>query len=155
MNPDTSDGHHGPDAKVRYAGRADTGGMARLSVELGYPITSEQMGERLQALVDGGRGAVLVAEQPGSGVVGWISTLVLDTLTTKRRAHVTGLIVAREYRRAGIGRQLLAAAEEWARRVGCGDLVVRSQVSRERAHEFYLGQGYELVKTQHLFRRSL
>jgi ribosomal protein S18 acetylase RimI-like enzyme len=143
------------DTRVRYATVHDSKVLAELSEELGYPITPDRMHERLAAVLDGGRGAVLVAEGEGRKVIGWISVMTLETLTTQRRAHVTGLIVSRASRSRGTGRQLLAAAEEWARRTGCQEVVVRSRVSRERAHGFYLDRGYELVKTQHLFRRSL
>jgi len=41
---------------------------------------------------------------------------------------------------------LLDAAEKWARGVGCDAISVRSNVKRERAHQFYRDNGYIDVK---------
>jgi hypothetical protein len=34
-------------------------------------------------------------------------------------------------------------------------MVVRSRIVRERAHRFYEREGYELVKTSHVFEKPL
>jgi len=41
---------------------------------------------------------------------------------------------------------LLAAAEDWARKHGCKEMSVRSNVIRERAHKFYERNAYEHYK---------
>jgi GNAT superfamily N-acetyltransferase len=58
-------------------------------------------------------------------------------------------------RSAGTGRKLLQVAERWAAERGCKSVSVRSNVIRERAHEFYLRNGYEHFKTQKAFRKPL
>ena len=50
---------------------------------------------------------------------------------------------------------VIAAAEDWARKRGCKGMSVRSNVIRERAHQFYLRNGYEHFKTQKSFRKPL
>ena len=42
-----------------------------------------------------------------------------------------------------------------ARDHGCARMTVRSRVARERAHRFYLREGYVLEKTSHVFRKPL
>jgi hypothetical protein len=46
---------------------------------------------------------------------------------------------------------LLAAAEAWAREQGFASMRVRSNVLRERAHRFYLREGYLEKKRQAVF----
>jgi len=50
---------------------------------------------------------------------------------------------------------LLRAAERWAKSKGCKNMSVRSNVIRERAHTFYLRNGYQHYKTQKAFRKNL
>jgi GNAT superfamily N-acetyltransferase len=70
-------------------------------------------------------------------------------------AEVNGLVVDETQRSAGTGAKLLQAAERWAAEKGCKSMSVRSNVVRERAHEFYLRNGYEHYKTQKAFRKYL
>ena len=61
----------------------------------------------------------------------------------------------RSHRSLGAGAKLLDAAEAWAREKKCTGMSVRSNVIRERAHAFYERQGYQHIKTQKAFRKSL
>ena len=97
----------------------------------------------------------MVAETPGTGVIGWVHVSVTPLVESETRAEVNGLIVAEGQRSVGAGAELLRAAEEWARKQGCRGINVRSNVIRERAHAFYLRQGYEHYKTQKAFRKAL
>ena len=54
-----------------------------------------------------------------------------------------------------IGRDLMAAAEDWAVQKGCVSVYVRSNILRAEAHIFYERIGYSNAKTQYAFRRKL
>lgn len=99
--------------------------------------------------------AVLVAEPVEGKVIGWLHVSVEPLLETELRAEVNGLVVADDERSRGAGRLLLQAAEEWAREHGCKSMSVRSNVIRERAHQFYARNGYEHYKTQKAFRKAI
>jgi GNAT superfamily N-acetyltransferase len=71
------------------------------------------------------------------------------------RAEVAGLVVDASCRSRGIGAMLMARTEEWAREHGCAAVTLRSNVIRERAHRFYERLGYQIVKTQKSFRKTL
>jgi len=98
---------------------------------------------------------VLVAESPERKVLGWLHISVSPLLEVELRAEVDGLVVDDDERSRGTGALLLHAAEQWARSRGCKYMSVRSNVIRERAHQFYLRHGYEHYKTQKAFRKSL
>ena len=58
-------------------------------------------------------------------------------------------------RSRGIGRVLVARAEQWALERGLKSVVVRSQIAREAAHNFYLREGYARTKTSAVFTKQL
>jgi GNAT superfamily N-acetyltransferase len=143
--------------KIRRARRGDAERIAQLSGELGYPATAAQIATRMRQLTPVSKHAVFVAESADAdaGLIGWVHVSVSHLLESDLRAEVNGLIVAEGQRSAGAGAKLLEAAEEWARRRGCRGMNVRSNVIRERAHEFYERHGYEHYKTQKAFRKVL
>ncbi len=98
---------------------------------------------------------VLVAVVPRAGVVGWVGIAEHHSLTASARADVEGLVVEDEYRSNGIGETLVVAAQAWARARGCTKLRVLSNAVRERAHAFYRRLGYDVLKTEYVFEKSL
>ena len=71
------------------------------------------------------------------------------------RGEVTGLVVSEKFRSQQVGKQLLARAEQWTLDQGCSEIGLRSNVIRDRAHAFYLREGYQHTKTQKTFRKKL
>lgn len=134
---------------------AELAALARLSGELGYPVEPEQVAARLAGIAGDRDGALLVAEEDGGRVVGWIQVQSLTSLTGGRVALIAGLVVAEGERGRGVGAGLVAAAEEWARERGLARMVVRSRDSRARAHSFYERLGYTKEKTQLVFGKGL
>ena len=141
--------------KIRRAKPGDAARIAELSGQLGYPATASQIRQRLRAIRAASQHAVLVAEWKDVGVVGWLHVSKQPLLEVEVRAEVNGLVVSEGHRSLGAGARLLAAAEDWARKHGCKSMSVRSNVIRERAHQFYERQGYEHYKTQKSFRKPL
>jgi GNAT superfamily N-acetyltransferase len=88
-------------------------------------------------------------------VVGWIDLSVEYHLQSEPAVLIGGLVVAESARGRGIGKQLCKAAEDWARAHGVRRLRVRSNAIRERAHAFYLRDGYAQVKTSTVFEKTL
>jgi len=141
--------------KIRRAKSADAPQIALLTGQLGYPATTAQIRERLRGIQAVSQNAVFVAEAANYGVIGWLHVSKEPLLESEMRAEVNGLVVAEGQRSLGAGAQLLAAAEDWARKHGCKSMSVRSNVIRERAHQFYERHGYEHYKTQKSFRKPL
>lgn len=143
------------DVRIRRAKVTDAPRIAELSGQLGYPATAEQIRRRLRQIQPASQNAIFVADAEDAGVVGWLHVSKVALLETDLRAEVNGLVVAEGHRSVGAGAQLLVAAEKWARKQGCKGMSVRSNVIRERAHEFYERNGYEHYKTQKSFRKPL
>ncbi|MCA1664608.1 MAG: GNAT family N-acetyltransferase [Myxococcales bacterium] len=72
-------------------------------------------------------------------------TPVGHTLVPQRRGHVETLIVARAQRRRGIGRALMAAATDWARRQGAHQLLLTVWAGNADAERFYAALGYRTI----------
>ena len=140
--------------KIRLARPGDAAQLAELAGELGYPTTSKEMRQRLGRLKPATMHAVFVAEAGGK-LTGWAHVSRNYVLEAPVRAELNGLIVSSLARSRGTGKQLLRAAEEWARKQKCTGVNLRSNVIRERAHAFYLREGYEHYKTQKAFRKPL
>jgi GNAT superfamily N-acetyltransferase len=143
------------DVGARRARFTDANGIAELSGQLGYPTTVKQMNARLKEVMKDKDAACFVAESREGELIGWIHVSTTPLLEVERRAEVNGLVVDENARSGGAGTMLLFAAEKWARGKRCKSMSVRSNVLRERAHGFYLRNGYEHYKTQKAFRKGL
>ncbi len=154
MNQTASIGKN-KELRIRRARTSDAPQLAALTGQLGYPATATQIRKRLQGIKPASQNAVFVAHSKKYGVIGWLHLSRDVLLESEIRAEVNGLVVADGQRSLGAGARLLAAAEDWARKHGCKEMSVRSNVIRERAHKFYERNGYEHYKTQKSFRKLL
>jgi GNAT superfamily N-acetyltransferase len=140
---------------VRAPREQDYASLADLAGELSYPSTVEEIVQRLAGLQASTDHAVFVAEMPGGEIAGWIAVSIYRGLEMNPRGEVTGLIVGEKFRSQQVGKHLLARAEEWTREQSCSEISLRSNVIRDRAHAFYLREGYQHTKTQKTFRKKL
>lgn len=140
---------------LRSAVPADAAAVAGLSSQLGYPVATQALAARLEALASSQLHAVYVATDRQGRVVGWIHGAEQVLVESGRRCEIMGLVVDATARRDGIGRQLVEAVERWARDRGLPEMSVRSAVSRAESHPFYEQLGYDRVKTQHVYRKRL
>ena len=86
---------------------------------------------------------ILVAEVDGI-VVGFINFTVRRTLLHSNPSGlIDELVVSREYRGKGIGRQLVGAAIERCKQLGCREVEVTTEFSNTKARRFYKSCGFE------------
>jgi GNAT superfamily N-acetyltransferase len=141
---------------VRPAAACDSDDLARLSTQLGYPMTAREAAARLAEIAEHPDHALLVADAgPEGRLAAWLQVSLPRIFESPRQAEIAGLVVDEEHRGRGIGPALLRAAEAWARERGCAVLRVRSNVVRERAHGFYRREGFGEIKTQRVFEKPL
>ena len=138
--------------RVRRARSVDIEAMARLATQLGYDVSPAQVGRWLAAGAEGRVAFVAVAE---GEVVGWAQGHDLDLLQYPSVLEVGGLVVADVARNRGVGKLLVAALADWGCRRGHTEVMVRSNVTREGAHEFYEALGFTRVKTSHTWSREI
>jgi GNAT superfamily N-acetyltransferase len=141
--------------KIRAAHAEDSAVLARLSAQLGYPATPDQVSARLNEVLRDPSGAIFVAETSSGEVAGFIHLLHQSLIETDMRTEVAALVVDEVVRGSGVGRAQMARAEEWAREHGCHNINLRSNVIRAGAHYFYERIGYRHYKTQKAFRKDL
>jgi GNAT superfamily N-acetyltransferase len=142
------------DITVRSAHPGDVPRLTVLSNQLGYPVTEQQTAERLTQVLAQSDHALFVAESLGE-VVGWIHACVRPALTSALSIELGGLVVDERCRSQGVGAALMHRAEQWAVSQGAEVVVVRSRLTRERAHQFYERCGYTNIKTSYTFHKLL
>jgi len=140
---------------IRSPREQDYPSLADLAGQLSYPSTVEEIVQRLAGLKNSTDHAVFVAEMPGSEMAGWIAVSIYRGLEMNPRGEITGLVVSEKFRSQQVGKHLLARAEQWTREQGCSEIGLRSNVIRDRAHAFYLREGYQHTKTQKTFCKKL
>jgi GNAT superfamily N-acetyltransferase len=139
---------------IREIALADAEAAAQLCEELGYPASIDAIRKRIAALQTLPDHMVYVI-CTGDMVIGWIDVRITQHLQTEPFGEIGGLVVSSAYRSRGVGQKLLAHAEHWIADQGITDIVVRSRITRESAHRFYLREGYSLTKTSAVFSKTL
>jgi GNAT superfamily N-acetyltransferase len=131
-----------PVTRVRTTRDGDAADVASLVTLLGYPCLPDEALARMRAVAAEHDQALLVAERDGH----LCGLLALDLMyylpLGARTCRITTLVVATTHQGEGIGRELLQAAETWARQAGAARIEVSSAAHREKAHAFYRACGY-------------
>ncbi|MGN6314050.1 MAG: GNAT family N-acetyltransferase [Rhodanobacteraceae bacterium] len=141
--------------RIREASPAEAEALACLSAQLGYPADAEAIVRRLRQIGAHGVGLVLVAEEAGGKIAGTAHVHAEYSMVDEPKAHLADLVVDEASRGRGVGAALLRACEAWARERGLSRMRVNSNVIRERAHRFYLREGYAENKRQAVFFKQL
>lgn len=141
--------------KIRKARDADIDVLLELSEQLGHPAAKEDFQKQFSKLSQNDDHIILIAETKDLGVIGWVHVLIRLLLFYEPRAEIGGLVVDKKNRGKGIGRLLLVEAEKWVKSKNISDIVVRSNVIRQEAHEFYPKVGYTHAKTHHVYKKKI
>ena len=139
---------------IRIAALDNAIAITALNLELGYPASDLQVRQWLSELLLSSNHCVIVAEH-GSEVSGWLVVEKRLSLETGYKAEITGLIVSKNFRRSGIARELVAAAERWSLNKKLSRMIVLSNVARAEAHDFYRSQDFVLTKTAHNYEKHI
>lgn len=139
---------------MRRAAPADAERMNELCKQLGYDTSVEALRERIENAIRQGDMAAFVAEED-SVVIGWIQVAIRSTIESGELAEITGLVVDESLRGRGIGAGLVREAELWAKEKGFSSIRVRTNVIRNRTHDFYRKLGFSETKRQVVFRKEM
>lgn len=135
--------------EIRNCTLNDVEVAAQLMGELGYPTTNEDMKERLEAILSDSSYCTLAA-QAGDQVIGLVG--MQKSYLYERNGmnvRIIAMIVHHEFRGQEIGRQLIEAAEKWAKDQGATSISLNSgnRLERAGAHRFYEHLGFEPKST--------
>ena len=139
---------------IREIGVTDAEAAAQLCEELGYPVSAGAMLKRI-AVIQSLPDHVVYVASLDEAVIAWIDVGIVQHLQTDQYGEIGGFVVSNAYRSRGVGQKLLARAERWVARKGIRQVVVRSRITRESAHRFYLREGYSRMKTSAVFSKEL
>ena len=149
---------------IRRAEVSDYDQVLRMREAL-WPKTPAEEHARELAQILQGRAVVtmpliiLVAEASYRMVVGFLEVDLrshVDGCSPSRPVgYVEGWYVADNYRRKGIGRSLVAAAEDWARSQGCIEIGSDTWVDNETSQRAHEALGYEVVDRCVHYRKTL
>lgn len=132
---------------VRRAAPDDWPAVAALLAELGRPQalgTEDEVALRAvyADYLERADAEALVAEADGE-VIGFCDVEFRTRLNFDvPQAWIPDLVVAEGQRSRGAGRALLSRAEELARDRGCWGMTLESATWRDRAHAFYVREGW-------------
>jgi ribosomal protein S18 acetylase RimI-like enzyme len=127
---------------VRLATAADAADLARMNAAFnGVSDSAAQIAARLAACAE--IESALVAELDGQ-VGGFACVRVVPcVLYAEPYAELTELYVDPAFRRRGLGRALIARAEQLARTRGASDLLIMTGVGNAAAQALYRAAGYD------------
>lgn len=133
--------------RIREATPADWPDVASLLAQLGRPdvrgSADEAAGRAVFEAYLARPDAVALAAEVDGRVVGFLDMEYRTRLNfTSPQAWIPDLVVDAGSRGGGIGRALLARAEELAHERGCWGMSLESATWRERAHAFYVREGW-------------
>lgn len=128
--------------RIRDAKTGDSPRLAELIRELGHEIDEKSVRKNLGKLRKAGEQPLVATLD--KNIVGLCG---LHRMVTIHRdaplGRITILVVTEKAQGHGIGRMLVAAAEDWMRKSGCKLVEVTSNDRRAAAHAFYRHMGYE------------
>jgi len=136
---------------IRLANINDSGAIYRLNKDgFGYEYDKDKTVERMQYILTHTRDKIFVA-QLNNEVVGYVHASDYECTYSDSLKNILALVVDESKHDFGIGKQLLNAAEQWAKEDGSGGVRLVSGFNREKAHGFYQHCGYEYRKNQKNF----
>jgi aminoglycoside 6'-N-acetyltransferase I len=152
------------DISIRLAEMSDRDQLVRMREAL-WPKTSAEEHAREVVKILKGEAVVtlpliiLVAEASDRILAGFLEVDLrshADGCDPSRPVgYVEGWYVAENYRHMGIGRKLLAAAEDWARSQGCVEIASDTWIDNEISQRVHEALGYEVVDRCVHYRKTL
>lgn len=126
--------------------------IASLNTESGWPTDAQEIDRRVKQLSRDDR---LLLALDGEQLIGYAHVHISHDLLHDETAEVVNILVHPQFRRQGVGRRLIAAAETWAQQSGKARLLLRTNVLQRDTHAFFTSLGYDKESTSVDFIRDL
>jgi GNAT superfamily N-acetyltransferase len=141
--------------KIRNALKTDITEIIKLTRQLGYSVDENNFKHQFDNIIRNPGHAIFVAEDIDCNVIGYIHILPKELLISIASVEIGELIVNKNYRRKGIGKQLIEKVEQWAIENEYKSIIVGSSNKRVESHLFYPSVGYNYLKEQVLYCKVL
>ncbi|HQU83240.1 MAG TPA: GNAT family N-acetyltransferase [Pyrinomonadaceae bacterium] len=133
--------------KIRELNEKDIGDWLRLRKLLWDGVSeAEHKAEMLDIYEHSETQLVLVAQIGFGRIVGFLEASIrpfVEDCHSDNVGYLEGWYVEPEYRKNGIGRMLVAEAENWARRNGATEMASDAEIGNEMSLRAHLRIGYE------------
>lgn len=130
---------------IRKAEKIDAKTVAALALRLWPDHTAEEMEAELCELLADDNYAVFLSETDGE-VVGFAQCGLrhdyVEGTESSPVGYLEGIWVAEPYRNRRIASALLAACEDWARRMGCTEFASDCELTNTDSLRFHLATGF-------------
>lgn len=139
--------------QIRQCEISDAEAIYELNLkEMGYDYPKEKTEEKIKKLLKSDKDKILVALIDDI-VVGYVHANDYDVIYAPHMKNIMGIAVSGHFKKKGIGRALLSAIEDWARKNSAAGIRLVSGAMRTGAHEFYRHCGYVAEKQQINFKK--
>lgn len=140
---------------IRVARIEDAKAIVGLSLQMGsHALSEKETREMIAKFLSQTNEAIFVAENEGK-ILGYVSLYSNFEILTGPQARIDVIVVDENTRGSGVGRKLMAKAEEWAKENGSKTMKLASNAKRPESHIFYEKIGYAKTKEQFQFKKSL
>ena len=152
-----------PNVIIRLAHTSDCSHLSRMRAALWPESSAEEHARELQPILDGTPSfpfplVNFVAETSGQ-LVGFLEVDLRSHADGCDPSHAVGFIegwyVDPDWRGQGIGRKLLAAAEDWARAQGCLEMASDTWIANELSQRIHEAAGFTVVDRCVHYRKGL
>ena len=128
--------------RIRSAASEDSEQLAALVEQLGYIADERFIRDQLAQLASRPGTTVFIADDNGT-VIGLLCFSIIPLLhVSGGLGRISALAVDSQFKGQGVGRRLVAEAEEFAWNNGCARIEITSGDHRPDAHAFYEAIGY-------------
>ena len=151
---------------IRPAQASDLGQLARMCEALWPKSSAEEHAQELR-LILGGKAALVLTMPLTIFVAEGSDGILVGFLEVDLRSHadgckppqpvgyIEGWYVAEDHRHRGVGRKLLAKAEDWARSQRCVEMASYALIDNELSQRAHEALGYEVVDRCVHYRKRL
>jgi GNAT superfamily N-acetyltransferase len=128
--------------RIRSASPDDSKQLAALVEQLGYRADERFIRDQLAQLASQPGTTVFVADDNGA-IIGLLCLSIIPFLhVSGGLGRISALVIDSQFQGKGVGRRLVAEAEEFAWNTGCARIEITSGDHRSDAHAFYEAIGY-------------
>ena len=130
----------------------------RLRKALWEDCADEQHVREMEEILNSDVDQIFFAERPGGGLCGFVEAALRSRANgceSTPVGYIEGWYVDPDVRRQGVGRSLVAVAENWARSRGCHQMASDAELWNTVSHQAHGAIGYEETARLVLFKKDL